>query len=211
MESLKEIFDAMNSRVRSPIFGSIAIAFLVINWKPIYYLLFANESVEIRFEFFDANTTLLTTVFWPPVIGIAFAVASSWIAFFSAWIAETPTTKRKLLQTKSADRVLTEKLRLEQTRKKFLAAEEKALIEEAKRDEEVQEIKDPTAREQLEERLDQMRRNMLENGVQIPSLEALKTKIEILQKERNSYRNRGMLDQAEEIDIQIKDILSNMS
>jgi len=164
MDSFKEIFDALNSRVRSPIFGSISIAFIVFNWKALFFLTFANTTASERIHFFDDHTTLWSTLFLPIAIGLAFAIASPWIALFSTWAAEEPTMRRKIRQTKSSDKVLTEKLRLEQTRIQFLATEEKALIEAAKRDEEVQDIRDDNIRENLQKQIDEVRNPHIKTG-----------------------------------------------
>lgn len=157
MDSLREIFDAMNSRIRSPIFGSIAVMFIIFNWKPLFYLAFAHKPAEEKFQFFDANVTLISGLVAPIALGVLFAIASPWIALFSAWLAEAPTTRRKLRQTKSTDKILTEKLRLDQTRNQLLASEERALIDAAKRDEEVKEIEDPEIRDELKREIEQLR------------------------------------------------------
>ncbi|WDI32274.1 hypothetical protein PUV54_03595 [Hyphococcus flavus] len=86
-----------------------------------------------------------------------FAVIAPWISLFSAFVAEIPTTQRKLRNTRTTDRILTEKLRLEQTRSQFLASEEQALIDAAKRDEQVDEIEDFKTRQLLQEQIETLR------------------------------------------------------
>jgi len=159
MDGIREILDALNARIRSPIFGSIAIMFAVINWKPLFYLLFAEKAVAEKFTFFDANTCAWSIFVFPIVLGIIFAFAAPWIAYLSSRIAEAPTTMRKLLQTNAADKILTEKLTLEQKRN-VLVAESAAMLTEAaaKRDEDAQKIDDPKIREDLQKQIDDLRK-----------------------------------------------------
>ncbi|MEZ5893067.1 MAG: hypothetical protein R3C58_07980 [Parvularculaceae bacterium] len=172
MDSIREIFDALHARIRSPIFGSIAVFFAILNWKALFFLAFANATASDRIQFFDDHTTYWSTLIFPILGGIAFAIASPWIALFSAWAAEEPTTRRKIRQTKSIDKILTEKMRLEKTRIQFLANEESALIEAAKRDEEVKEIADPSIRDELRREIQALREDTIKSRLNRDELAA---------------------------------------
>jgi len=192
MDGIKEILDALNTRIRSPIFGSIAIAFIFTNWKSLFYLAFSNTTVSAKFFYFDANTTVWSLIVIPMVIGLALAIASPWIALFSSQIAEFPTSKRKLLQVDSVHKSLLRKQELEQTRKQILAETEFHLIQAAKRDEAVQKIGDPKIREGLQKQIDDLREASL---TQMPPDENIaseiffREKIKQLESQLKMYRD----------------------
>jgi hypothetical protein len=54
---IKDSTEAWFQRIRSPIIGSIGLAFAAYNWKPLSYLIFADEPAIAKFQFFDANTS----------------------------------------------------------------------------------------------------------------------------------------------------------
>ena len=159
MDSIKEIFDALNSRIRSPIFGSIALAFAAINWKALYFLIFANTTATARLEYFESNTSFWTAIFWPICAGLIFALASPWIALFSTWAAEIPTTRRKIRHARSAETLLREKYTLEQARLALREQQEDARIEAAIRDEKIKKISDPDIRGDLQREIEKFRHN----------------------------------------------------
>lgn len=94
----KDIIKAWEERVRSPFLGSIGIAFVACNWKPIFYLLFSGEPVLDRFAFVDANTNAASLLLKPVVLGVLLAIAIPWLKFFGAWVAKAPTARLNSLQ-----------------------------------------------------------------------------------------------------------------
>jgi hypothetical protein len=56
MDSIKEIFEALNQRIKPPIWGYIFFAFVGVNWKALYYLSFSGKPALMKFNYFDANT-----------------------------------------------------------------------------------------------------------------------------------------------------------
>lgn len=165
MDSIREIFDAISNRIRSPVFGSIAIMFLIINWKPTFYLLFSDVSARSKFIFFDANTTTTSLLAKPVLLGIAFAVVAPWIAYVSSRIAEHPIKLRKLRQITVANETLTAKLTLEQKRNELIEKTAATLTEAAtKRDEEFQKIEDPKIKADLQTQIDELRSRKTETA-----------------------------------------------
>lgn len=157
MDVLKEIFTAFNSRIRSPIMGSIIIVFIALNWKPIFYVLFSGEVVENRFQFFDANTDNYTLFWYPLLIGIFLAVISPWISLLGGWVAQYPISKHKKLELSNEHDLLIEKEKLEKQRASLLKTKEEELISQAKRDEEIKAIDDEEVREDLQNQIDELR------------------------------------------------------
>lgn len=100
MDFLKEAYDAYSQRIRSPFIGSIFFAFLFFNWKPVWFLLFADVSVPEKFEFFDSNTTAASLYWGPIIVGVLVALALPWVQFGGAWLVSRPT---RLLRSHQAE------------------------------------------------------------------------------------------------------------
>lgn len=217
MDSIKEIFDALNSRIRSPIFGSIALAFIAINWKSLYFLVFANTTATARIAYFETHTSFWSAIVFPIVIGTLFAIATPWIALFSTWVAERPTIRRKIRQAQAAENLLRNKLHFEQAREAFQSQQEGAKIEAAKRDEKVREISDPEIRADLQRQIDELRdkagpdNTSIENSIDPEAvdrnkkIENINETIKSLQEEQEFCRGTENWDRVQEIDQEISD------
>ena len=104
IDFIKESTEAFLQRIRSPIFGSIALSFVLYNWKPIWYLVFAQQPVPIKLAFFDLNTTNASLFWWPVFIGLIFALCSPWIKLVGALLVATPINLLRRLQFDEAHR-----------------------------------------------------------------------------------------------------------
>jgi hypothetical protein len=105
MDVLKDAFEAMSQRIRSPIVGSIVLSFLVINWKAVAYLLFADQPLLVRFAFWDGNTEWWTLYLAPIFAGLIAALMLPWITLAGTWIANKPVSSRRILQSKAQHKV----------------------------------------------------------------------------------------------------------
>jgi hypothetical protein len=94
-ELFKQMLEAAGERIRSPFFGSILLVFFGINWREMFYLLFADKPVRARILYFDANTDVLSLLVYPAVLGIIAALLMPWVAVVGAWFAQQPKAKLK--------------------------------------------------------------------------------------------------------------------
>ena len=137
MEFLKEYIDAWSSRLRSPIAGSILVSFLVINWKPLYYLLFSEYPAAVRIGFFELNTDSTSLILKPVFFGILLAVGLPWINLVGAVISRLPIRLAKYLIVDEAMKSRIHKLELEShfedEQAKLKAAKEIGAIEDERR------------------------------------------------------------------------------
>lgn len=156
MEIIKEIIAALNSRIRSPIVGSIILVFVAANWKPIYYMTFSGELVENRFHYFDNHTSGWTLFAIPIGLGFLFAYVSPWITLIGAKLAKNPISQRKKLEISNEHELLVEKTNLEKDRAGLLEQQELELIQQAKRNLTVDEFPDET-RDNLQKQIDKLR------------------------------------------------------
>jgi hypothetical protein len=160
LDFIKDSTEAWLQRIRSPIIGSIALAFVACNWKPIWYLLFADQTVTRKFIYFDMNTSAWWLYFWPIVIGLAIALASPWIKLVGSWVAANPTRKLRNFQSSEAsqhrilrlaDLTKEEEMKadFEEARAATIAKRETRTIEAAKRLDEASKVDDGSAKEEI--------------------------------------------------------------
>ena len=74
MNEVKEVFESLSARIRSPYFGYAFFFAVFLNWKAWFYLFFENSSVLERYKYFDSETTISSLVYYP----LVFAVVSVW-------------------------------------------------------------------------------------------------------------------------------------
>lgn len=100
MDFLKEAYEAWSQRVKTPLVGSIVIAFFGWNWKPIWYLFASDESAAMRLRFFEMNTNWQTLFAGPSISGAILALVVPWLAFGGAYFTVKPFAHLKKLQQK---------------------------------------------------------------------------------------------------------------
>ena len=101
VDFLANLWNAWQQRIRAPFIGSIALSFIAINWKPIWYLLFANATARDKFHFFDNNTSLFSLIFIPVILGIFLALISPWLRLVGTWWTQVPASTMKKIQADS--------------------------------------------------------------------------------------------------------------
>lgn len=131
-------------RIRSPILGSIALTFFCINWRPLWYLVFADQPVAVKFAFFDLNTTSSSLYIYPLVGGLALALLSPWLKWIGAWFAANPIRRLRFLQAVEAQEHKIKRLGLaakeEEAKSLLETASSKRIIEAAKVQTSAQEV-----------------------------------------------------------------------
>lgn len=154
---MKEILDAIDSRIKSPIFGYFIASLLAVNWQSFFYLIADDSSADIRILYFNNNTDIYSIIFYPAIIAVAYSIIYPWINYLFMFLCTKPTELKNALQAQSEHELLIKKKELEEARSKLLSNTENELIERAKRDAELDEIKDDEAREKLKSEIDHLR------------------------------------------------------
>ncbi|MBY5990213.1 hypothetical protein [Roseovarius atlanticus] len=153
-EFLKDLAKAWDDRIRSPFLGSVAIVFVIYNWKPLFYLVFAEVKVTEKFKFFDENTDECSLFWWPLLVGVGLAFAAPWLKLFGAWLARSPSSRLKRMQGDSSREHRIEEFKKsaeEESAKAALEdAREKRQIAAARRKQEAEELDDDQLIEELE-------------------------------------------------------------
>lgn len=153
MEAVKEMLDALAQRIRSPIIGSVAVVFAVVNWQPIWYLLFADRPVRQKFLYFNNNTDICSLYVWPILIGIFFAITAPWLKYAGAWFASKPVFMLRNLQNAEAHKLQMAEFQREVARERgkaeISALVSDRVVETAKKQQEVRDLGAPELAEEI--------------------------------------------------------------
>ncbi|WP_243612525.1 type IV secretion system protein [Shimia aestuarii] len=158
MEYLKELYEAWGARVKSNVLGSIAIAFIFVNWKALFFVAFADVRVVTKFNYFDENTSLLTLAFLPMLIGFALSLGLPFINDWAHRVVSEPVSRTRTRDDEFSHRRLKKKNAWaeERNREKEIYAEK--LLREAQINQEIEEtIEDPKTRDELKKAIDEFR------------------------------------------------------
>lgn len=161
IDLLKDFFASANARVRSPILGSITIAFVATNWKELFYIFAADRPVRARILYFEANTNSWDLIWFPLIVGTALAIGFPWLRLAGAALARLPS---RLLSHMQSDedhakeiRRLVNATKLESAKAAFEEEEENRKISAAKRLKTAVEVSPKLAGELEAERRDPMK------------------------------------------------------
>ncbi len=128
---MKEIFEVIESRVRSPLFGYFVFAFISVNWNPLFYLFVEKTRVLNRIQYFQDHTDWLTLLIFPLVTAMVLSIAYPWVNYGFLHLRKFPTDLRNKLQASSEHELLKEKQKFAEVRVQFekdnLKAEETSL------------------------------------------------------------------------------------
>lgn len=95
MDIIKDIYEAWGARIKSNVFGSIILAFIAVNWKVLYFIVFADVRVETKFNYFDVNTGLFSLIVFPVAIGLVLALFLPFANQFAHRLVTIPIDKMK--------------------------------------------------------------------------------------------------------------------
>ncbi|TCK08987.1 hypothetical protein [Marinobacterium mangrovicola] len=155
---MKDIIDAVSSRIKTPYFGYAILAFIALNWRGIFLLVVTNGTPNERLNAFDSMTSYNTLVVCPLLVGALVAASSHWVQYLFGIISRKPSGLIDNLYLEAEHKKTIREAELEQSRSDLFAVKEKELIERAKRDEEVAGIEDDAAKERLSEQIESLRR-----------------------------------------------------
>jgi hypothetical protein len=166
---MKEIVEAVSTRIKSPYFGYSILAFFALNWRGIFLLVVTEGTPQARLAAFDCVTSELTLVVFPLLIGALVAALNHWIRYLFGWISRKPLELIDNLSLEAEHKKTIRQSELEQSRSDLFSVKEKELIARAKRDEEVAEIEDVDAKEKLAAQLNALRRERDQLSEQLKS------------------------------------------
>lgn len=187
---MKEIIQALESRIKSPIVGYFTLSFLLYNWQEIFFLLVDKSSAAERIKYFLDNTSQSNLLWYPLLFATVYTLLYPWINLVFLYLCRKPTDIKNSLQAKSEHKLLVEKNELENIRSKYLATTEQSIIEQAKRDLEINKIEDQELKDSVKSTVGSLRSNQaisIENQAANHKLESP----EELFKMADQYRQRA--------------------
>ncbi len=156
LDLFRDIYDSISQRLRSPFWGYILVSFIFLNWKPLYFLFFADVSVLEKFSYFDETASYASLFALPVLLGVAVALLAPYVSNFGSWWAQEPTAKRRLREIDLAHQLASKKGELLAERDKQRHIVERALLEGAQLDQEAKSL-DDDVREELQSKIGQVR------------------------------------------------------
>ncbi|EZQ10221.1 hypothetical protein [Acinetobacter sp. Ver3] len=172
---MKDLIDAINTRVKEPYWGFFLLAFLAFNWRALFLLCFAKGTAQEKIFLFDDQTTFLSLIVFPIITAVAIMLVTPWLKVLFGWISRSAYERLNSQDLKREHKYLAEKNLLEQERSLELANKEKELIDQAKRDVDIEQINDENTREILRAEIDKLRqeRNQLDHNENIKQYKEL--------------------------------------
>ncbi|MHB0805389.1 hypothetical protein [Stutzerimonas nitrititolerans] len=154
---MKDVIDAVSSRIKTPYFGYAVLAFLALNWRGLFLLITTTGSPQERLAAFDTVTNNYTLLVLPLLAGAVVAASTSWIQYIFGIISRKPSGLIDNLYLEAEHKRTIRQAELEQSRSDLFAVKEKELIDRAKRDEEVASIEDDDAKVKLAAQIETLR------------------------------------------------------
>jgi len=110
---INQAIETFQNRVGSPLFGSVTLSFVSINWKALFYLFFdEGRSVHQRISKFDQLTSWETLGLYPIIIGAALALFIPWMNWAVRWAIHYPVARSRMLNERISAKRMAEKGRL---------------------------------------------------------------------------------------------------
>lgn len=158
---MKDIFDAIDSRIKSPVFGYFLLSMFAFNWQPIFFLLFDDGSVIDRIAYFDEHTNAETLL----VLPLIFTALYPWLQYAFIWINSKPHELKRSLHNTAEHTDIMKKQKLARERKEYEETLVSNVIERAKTDQKVaEEFEDEDTREKVQSEIESIRKENNSNA-----------------------------------------------
>ena len=150
---MKEIYEAVESRIKSPFIGYFLISLGYLNWKPIYYLFASKLTALERVAYFEVNTSWLTLLVYP----LIFTLAYPWLSLIISLLSTKPLDLKNNIQAQSEHSLLIKRQELEEIRAQMMSTAEQEIIDRAKREEELENIDNENLKEKAQSEIEKLR------------------------------------------------------
>src|SRR5690625_313596 len=72
---IKELLNVSRERIKNPFVASFLISLIMLNWRPILFILFSSMPIEERIAFSDANyISKKNYIVWPLLIALLYSI-----------------------------------------------------------------------------------------------------------------------------------------
>lgn len=154
---MKDLFEAINTRVKEPYWGFFVLSFLAFNWKGLFLLSFSVGTAQEKIALFEVETTLWSLLVCPIGSALIILLLTPWLKVILGYATRSAYERINSQELKRESKYLAEKNSLEKERARELANKEKELIDQAMRDEDIEKIKDVDVKENLKKEIVELR------------------------------------------------------
>lgn len=167
---MKDVLSAINERIKTPYYGYALLAFLALNWKPLFLLAFSDGKAEERIAVFDSQTSFYSLLILPLLIGLTISLANPWIRLLFARIEKTPRKRYScIISDEEHDKIVYQN-KLKDQRNAAEKLEEEQLINRAINDNKISEINNPDVKRKVKNEIEAKRRsNDFSNQISLTS------------------------------------------
>jgi hypothetical protein len=155
---MKEVFEAIKNRINTPYFGYSILAFIALNWRGFFYLIFTKGTPDERLDTFDLHTSLASLIIYPLIIGGLIAISFHWLRYFFSKMEIKPRQLYENIQLEAENNKIIMQTQLELTRAESLKLKEEELIDRADRDNKVANIENPEIQNRIKDELNTLRK-----------------------------------------------------
>jgi len=154
---MKEVFTAINDRLKTPYYGYALLAFLALNWRAIFVLFVFKGNAAERLAAFDSNTSFVKLLIMPLLIGLFVSLINPWLKVLFSWIEKKPRQIYANTISDEEHNKLKYQIKLKIERDALEKVEEDKLISRAKRDSEIESIENESVKQKLKSEIEEVR------------------------------------------------------
>jgi predicted transcriptional regulator len=154
---MKEIFESIEARIKTPFFSYFLFSLVAFNWDSFFYLFFDDGKTLIRIDYFKNGTNWTSVFAYPIITACAYTIFYPWLIYILTLSASKPNHLKNNLQIESEHNTLLKKQELENTRSQLLKEMEEELINRAKRDENLGDIENEAIKNKLKDEIEKLR------------------------------------------------------
>lgn len=126
-ELLNTFLDTTKERIKNPFIGAFIFSFVAFNWKPIFVILFASQTIQKKIKIVESEYTGLLYNLWLPILfALFYVLILPYIMWLFDRIASKAVVGRKenvveqqLFDLRSKQRLAEQESRLEDIRASF--------------------------------------------------------------------------------------------
>lgn len=94
-ELIKDMMDSAKDRVKTPITGAFMITFILYNWRPIFFLMFSEASIEDKIVVINYEYCSIWKVINPLLIALIYTIGIPYLMFYLEKFTKKAVAGRK--------------------------------------------------------------------------------------------------------------------
>ena len=95
-EWLSDIRKYFLHRLRNPILAPFSVAWIVSNWRLVFFLLFSEKGIEEKITYVEETyLDVLHLLIYPLVFALFYALVLPWVHLIIEWIQDEANLKRR--------------------------------------------------------------------------------------------------------------------